>query len=201
MADRQRLAALAVPILIVPAAIALTDAHLAAGPTALVISTLAATLAVSALALQPFLAAAGNLRLRSHRVLGTVTFALVLAHVGGLYVVSAEDTLFALSPDGPTRARMALLATIALAAVVALGAGRARLPLSTASWRVLHAFFAVLAVVLGVGHAVLTDGALDDVGTPVLLAFGAVALGGIAYAAIRRAHRLPARPSRATLPQ
>ena len=177
-----------------PAAIALTDAHLAAGPTALVISTLAATLAVSALALQPLLAALGRVRLRWHRVLGTVTFALVLAHVGGLYVVSAEDTLFALSPDGPTRARMALLATIALAVVVVLGAGRARLPLTTTTWRVLHAFFAVLVVVLGVGHAVLTDGALDGPGTPVLLASGAAALGGIAFAAVRRAQVHPARP-------
>ena len=143
--------------------------HLDTGPAALVVSTLAATLAVSALALQPFLAALSGRRLRWHRVLGTVTFALVLAHVGGLYIVSAQDTLFALSLDGPTRARMALMATIALAVVVVLGVGRARLPLSTTTWQVLHAFFAVLVVVLGVGHAVLTDGALDGAGTPVLL--------------------------------
>ena len=198
MADRRRLAALGLPVLVVPAAIALTDAHLAAGPAALVVSTLAATLAVSALALQPFLAALGGRRLRWHRVLGTVTFALVLAHVGGLYVVSAEDTRFALSPDGPTRARRAVMATIALAVVVVLGAGRARLPVSTTTWRVLHAFFAALVVILGVGHAVLTDGALDGVGTPVLLALGAAASGGIAYAAVRRARQLPARRARAT---
>ena len=201
MADRRCAAAFAVPILVVPSAIALTDAHLAAGPTALVVSTLAATLAVSALALQPFLAAFGGRRVRWHRLLGTVTFALVLAHVGGLYVLSAEDTLFALSPDGPTRARMALMATIALAVVVVLGAGRARLPVSTTTWRVLHAFFATLVVVLGVGHAVLTDGALDGVGTPVLLALGVAALAGIAYAAARRARRLPARRPRTTLRQ
>ena len=193
MADRRRLTALAVPVLVVPAAIALTDRHLAAGPTALVVSTLAATLAVSALTLQPFLAALGGQRLRWHRVLGTVTFVLVLAHVGALYVVSAEDTLFALSPDGPTRARMALIATIALTVVVILGAGRSRLPVSATTWRVLHAFFAVLVVILGVGHAVLTDGALDGVGTPVLLGLGAAALGGITYAAVRRTRRLPAR--------
>ena len=199
VADQRLLAALAAPVLVVPAAIALTDRHLAAGPTALVVSTLAATLAVSALALQPFLAALGGRRLRWHRALGTVAFALVLAHVGALYVVSAEDTLFALSPDGPTRARMALIATIALAVVVALGAGRARLPMSAATWRVLHAFFAVLVVILGVGHAVLTDGALDGAGTPVLLGLGAAALGGITFAAVRRG-RLAARRRRATPP-
>jgi predicted ferric reductase len=200
MADQRRLAVLTVGVLAVPAAIALTDAHLATGPASLVISTLAATLAVSALALQPLLAALLNVRLRWHRVLGTATFALVLIHVGGLYIVSAQDTLFALSPDGPTRARMALMATIALAVVVFLGAGRARLPLSTTTWRVLHAFFAVLVVVLGVGHAVLTDGALDGAGTPVLLACGIAALGGIAYAAIRRARRLPSGPRRGITP-
>lgn len=200
MADRRaRLAALALPVFVVPPAIAVTDAHLAAGPPALVFSTLAATLAVSALALQPFLAALAPVRLRWHRVLGTATFLLVLAHIGGLYVVSPGDTRFALSPDGPTRARMALMATIALAVVVVLGAGRARLPLSTGTWRVLHAFFAVLVVVLGVGHAVLTDGSLDGAGTPVLLACGAAALGGIAYAASRRARRLPARPGPANV--
>lgn len=88
---------------------------------------------------------------------------------------------------------MALLATIALAVVVVLGASRARLPMSTFTWRVLHAFFAALVVILGVGHAVITDGALDGVGTPVLLLLGGAALGGIAYAAIRRAQRFPAR--------
>ena len=202
MADRRSAAALPVvaAVVAVPAVIALADGHLATGPAALVVSTLAATLAVSALAVQPFLAALGGWRLRWHRLLGTVAFALVLAHVGALYVVSAEDTLFALSPDGPTRARMALLATIALAVVVVLGAGRARLPVSTTTWRVLHAFFAVLVILLGFGHAVLTDGALDGVGTPVLLALGAAALGGIAYAALRRARTLPA-PRSGTTPR
>jgi predicted ferric reductase len=199
MADPRRLAALAVPVLAAPAAIAVTDAHLQAAPAALVASTLFAALAVSALALQPLLVALRGVKLRWHRLLGTAAFALVLAHIGGLYLVSAEDTLFALSPDGPTRARMALLATLALAVVVVLGAGRTRLPLATTTWRVLHAFFAVLVVVLGVGHAVLTDGALDGEGTPVLLAFGAAALGGIALAAIRRARRVPARGRRPIL--
>ncbi|CAA9488453.1 MAG: hypothetical protein AVDCRST_MAG65-1879 [uncultured Solirubrobacteraceae bacterium] len=198
MTEWRRLTALPVAVLVVPATIAMTDGHLAEGPTALVISTLAATLAVSALALQPFLAALGGRRLSWHRALGTATFALVLTHVGGLYVVSAEDTLFALSPDGPTRARMALMATIALAVVVVLGAGRTWLPVSTTTWRVLHAFFAVLVVVLGVGHAVLTDGALDGAGTPVLLMLSAAALGGITYAFVRRAGVPPGRRARGT---
>ena len=111
-----------------PLVLALTDAHLAGQSAALVISTAAAALAVSALAVQPLLAGSG--RLRWHRVLGAVALALVLVHLGGLFVESPEDTRFALSLDGPTRGRMAALATVALIAVVALGVARARLPMS-----------------------------------------------------------------------
>ena len=68
--------------------VALTDAHLDGQPAALVISTAAAALAVSALALQPLLAGIG--RLRWHRVLGAVALALVLLHLGGLFVESAR---------------------------------------------------------------------------------------------------------------
>ena len=100
-----------------PLALALTDVHLAPGPPALVISTAAGALAVSALVLQPLLVArmrpsAGALagrQVRWHRLLGTV----------------------------------------------------------------------VLVIVLGVGHAVLTDGALDGAGTPVL---GAAALAAVGWA-------------------
>ena len=57
-----------------------------------------------------------------------MALALVLIHVGALFVLAPDDALFAMSPDGPTRARMALLATIALVAVVLVGALRRRLP-------------------------------------------------------------------------
>ena len=184
---RRLLVAAAVVLVPLPVVLALTDAHLAAAPAALVVSTAAAALAVSALAVQPLLAGSG--RLRWHRVLGAVALALVLIHLGGLFVVGAEDTLFALSLDGPTRGRMATLATIALIAVVALGVARARLPMSGPTWRILHGFLAALVVGLGFGHAVLTDGALDGFGTSVLLAFATVALLGIAGAYVARTRR------------
>lgn len=166
--------------------IALTDVHLSSAPASLVLSTAAGALAVAVLALQPLLAMMGP-RIGWHRALGLVALALVLAHVGILLVTETDDALFAMSPDGPTRARMALLGTLALVAVVVLGVGRERLPLTPVGWRILHAYFAILVVVLGVGHAVLTDGAMDGAGTSVLLALGAVALVGIAAA-----NRLPA---------
>lgn len=40
----------------------------------------------------------------------------------------------------------------------------------------------MLVIVLGVGHAVLTDGALDGAGTPVLLLLGAAALAAVGWA-------------------
>ncbi len=171
----------------VPVTLALTDRHLSAAPAALVFSTAAAALAVSALALQPLLA--GGHRIAWHRALGTAAFVLVLAHVGGLFLVEVDDTLFALSPDGPTRARMALLGTIALIVAVALGAGRSRLPLADDTWRILHGFTAVLVIALGFGHAILTDGALDGAGTVVLIALGALGLVAIPAAFLRRTRR------------
>ena len=193
---RRALLGAAAVLLALPLAVALTDGHLAGQSAALVISTAAAALAVSALALQPLLAGLG--RLRRHRMLGGVALGLVLLHLGGLYIESPEDTTFALSLDGPTRGRMAALATAALIAVVALGVLRARLPMGGVTWRILHGFLAALAIGLGFGHAVLTDGALDGAGTVLLLAFAAVALLGVAgaFAARRRRARSSAAASR-----
>ena len=175
-----------------PLGLALTDFHLEAAPAALVLSTAAGALAVSALVLQPLQAGRG--RIAVHQVLGAVALALVLIHVGALFVLAPDDALFAMSPDGPTRARMALLATIALVAVVSLGVLHRRLPLDGATWRILHGFLAVLVILLGFGHALLTDGALDGAGTVVLATFGALALAAIAIAYVARARRAARRP-------
>lgn len=181
-------------IVVLPLAIAMTDRHMEGQPWTLVTSTATGALAVSALALQPFLAARARAavrpsgarrRLRLHRALGAAALTLVLAHVAALFLLEADDAWFALSPDGPTRARMALMATIALVAVVALGALRDHLPFAALTWRLLHAYLATLALVLGIGHAVLTDGALDGVGTPVLLASGALGVAGVGLARLR----------------
>lgn len=197
MAGRAAIGALAA----LPLLLALTDSHLATAPLALVVSTATGALAVSALAFQPLLAARGRAvehvvgprGVRWHRRLGVAALALVLAHVVGLFVVEVDDTLFALSRDGPTRARMALIATLALFAVVVLGLARNRLPLADASWRLLHAYLAVLVIVLGIGHAVLTDGALDGAGTPVLVLFGVF---GLVAAGTAHLSRRPRRRSR-----
>ena len=199
MADARRLAAAAglAAAIGLPLALALTDVHLSAGPAALVVSTATGALAVSVIALQPVFAASARVRdpararrrLRRHRLLGAAALALVLAHVGALFAVEVDDTLFAMSPDGPTRARMALMALIALVAAVLLGASRGRLPMAGVTWRILHAYLAVLVIVLGIGHAVLTDGALDGAGTIALVVLGLLGLAGVAAAHALRPRR------------
>lgn len=192
MAERRALAlgAAATAVAAVPLGLALTDRHLAGASTALVLSTTAGALAVAALAVQPLLARGG--RIARHQILGSVVLLLVLVHVGALFVESPADAWFALSPDGPTRARMALIATIALFCVVALGGLRTRLPLAPATWRVLHAYLAVVVITLGIGHAVLTDGALDDAGTAILLALGVLGLLGVGAAHVARTRKAAA---------
>ena len=181
------LGAAAAVVVAVPLALALTDRHLAGASPALVLATATGTLAASGLAIQPLLAR--RRRISRHQILGAILLGLVLVHVGALFVESPEDAWFALSPDGPTRARMALFATIALVGVVALGALRTRLPIGAATWRLLHAYLAVVVIALGIGHAVLTDGALDDAGTTVLLLLGAVGLLGVPAAHATRSRR------------
>jgi predicted ferric reductase len=178
-----------------PAALALASDHLGREPGLLVASTTCASLAVGALAVQPLLAARGGRTVRQHRVVGAAIVSLVLVHVVTLLILAPDDALFAMSPDGPTRARMALIATIALLVAATLGALGPRLPIARATWRILHAYLAVLVLVLGVGHAVLTDGALDGAGTPLLLGLGAVGVVGIGGALVLDArHRRRSAP-------
>ncbi len=181
------LGAAAGAVVALPLGLALTDRHLADASVALVVAAATGALAASALAIQPLLAR--RRRIAGHQIFGFVVLFLVLVHVGALFVESPEDAWFALSPDGPTRARMALIATIALFGVVALGALRTRLPIAAGTWRLLHAYLAVVVIALGIGHAVLTDGALDGAGTTVLLVLGAIGLVGIAAAHMTRTRR------------
>lgn len=180
-------AAVAIVLVVLPAALALGSDHLAGAPLLLVGSTTAAALAVGALAVQPWLAA----RRRAHVLVGGAVLGLVVLHVVGLFLLSPDDALFAMSPDGPTRARMALMSLVLLVVVVVLGALRRRLGWNRPTWRLLHGGLAALAVVLGVGHAVLTDGALEGVGTVVLLGLGVLALLGGVLARRRTAPRRP----------
>lgn len=158
--------------------LALAGPHLAGAPVLLVVSTLAACLAVAALAVQPWLT---RRRVGVHVRVGGVVAVLVALHVVALFVEDPDDALFSMSPDGPTRARMALFATVLLVAVTLLGVLRRRLRWSPATWRFLHGSLAALVVVLGVGHAVLIQGALDGWGTVVLFVLGGLGAVGAVW--------------------
>ena len=184
MTGRRPLTAAALGLVAVPVAVAVTDRHLSGASTALVVSTTAGAIAAGALGIQPLLAA--GRRIARHQLAGAVILTLVLIHVGALVVESPEDAWFAMSPDGPTRARMALIATIALILAVTLGALRGRLRWHPTTWRVLHGYLAVVVIALGLGHALLTDGALDGAGTAVLVALMATGLLGVPAAHVVR---------------
>ncbi|MDA0139887.1 hypothetical protein, partial [Solirubrobacter deserti] len=164
-----------------PVVLALVSDHFAGEPL-LLASTTCAALAVGAIAVQPWLAA--TRAVRPHRAIGAAIVVLVLLHVALLYILAPDDALFAMSPNGPTRARMALIATVALLVAAVLGAIGPSSRLSRTTWRVLHAYLATVTVVLGVGHAVLTAGALDGAGTPLLVGLGAVGAAGIGAAVL-----------------
>ena len=179
-------------------AVALTSSHLAGAPVLLVASTVVAVLAVAGITAQPWLA---RVRGNAHAATGLVVVTLVLAHVAALLALSPDDALFAMSPDGPTRARMALTSLVLLAVVVVLGASRRRLNWSRPTFRLLHGGFALLAAVLGIGHAVLTDGALEGVGTAVLIASGVLSVAGSGAGLLSRrrpARAAPAAPASGT---
>ena len=168
--------------------LALAGPHLAGAPVLLVVSTLAACLAVAALAVQPWLT---RRRVGVHVRVGGIVGVLVALHVVALFVEDPDDALFSMSPDGPTRARMALFATVLLVVVTLLGLLRPRLRWSPATWRFLHGSLAVLVVVLGVGHAVLIQGALDGWGTVVLLVLGGLGAVGAVWRLVVVLRRAP----------
>ena len=125
--------------------VALASPHLRDAPTSLVVSAVTAAVAVVLMSFQPLWALLAKSRpqvFRLHWSLGVIAFALVGVHVAALVVLSPDDVWFAISPDGPTRARMAVLATAALAVVVALGVARRVFSWSGSGFAVLHSFFA-----------------------------------------------------------
>ncbi|GAA4760412.1 ferric reductase-like transmembrane domain-containing protein [Actinomycetospora chibensis] len=168
--------------------LALAGPHLAGAPALLVVSTLAACVAVAALAVQPWLT---RRRVGVHVRVGGIVAVLVALHVVALFVEDPDDALFSMSPDGPTRSRMALFATVLLVAVTLLGVLRRRLRWSPATWRFLHGSLAALVVVLGVGHAVLIQGALDGWGTVVLLVLGGLGVVGAVWRLVVVLRRAP----------
>jgi 3-phenylpropionate/trans-cinnamate dioxygenase ferredoxin reductase subunit len=92
--------------------------------------------------------------LQFHRYISLVAFALVLIHPLILFVVQPETLQLLNFFTAPWRAKMAVLGTLALIALVVTTIWRQKLKIPYEPWRTLHGVLAVLAVGLGLGHAI-----------------------------------------------
>jgi predicted ferric reductase len=92
--------------------------------------------------------------LQFHRYISLVAFALVLIHPLILFVVQPETLQLLNFFTAPWRARMAVLGTLALIALVITTIWRQQLKIPYEPWRTLHGVLAVLAIALGLGHAI-----------------------------------------------
>lgn len=192
-------------LLLVPVVVALAHPHLANAPAARLVATATGVLALGLLVVtavlpglrQRLVKAAGLMRL--HRVVALAVVALVLAHIGALFVYSPSDTLWAISPSAPTYSRLGVVATLCLALTVVLALGWRRLGLGRPEWRALHLSLAVAVLITAFAHAIMVQGALDGpLGMLLLYAGMAVAGASVLYTAVLQVRRV--RDRRASRP-
>lgn len=106
---------------------------------------------------------------RLHRVLGGALTALVILHVGGLWITSPPDVIDALLFSSPTPfSAWGVLAMWAVFGSVLLALLRRRLQLRL--WRALHTVLAVVIVGGTIVHAVLIQGTMEPISKAVLCA-------------------------------
>ncbi|MFM9941003.1 MAG: ferric reductase-like transmembrane domain-containing protein [Hyphomicrobiaceae bacterium] len=108
---------------------------------------------------------------RAHRWIGGMLVAAVVIHVGALWISSPPDVVDALLFASPTPFSawgvIAMWATFAAALLAAL---RRRLHLRPRTWRIGHAFLAVIIVVGTIVHAILIEGTMETVSKLALCA-------------------------------
>ena len=94
-----------------------------------------------------------DILLQFHRFTSLVAFFMVLLHPVMLFVVQPETLQLLNFPEAPWRARMAVLGTLAFIALVVTTIWRKPLHIPYEPWRTSHTILSVLAVGLGLGHA------------------------------------------------
>ena len=159
----------------VPVAVAASSPLLAYRSAVYVGAGLAGVLALALLLVQPLLAR-GVLpgvtpwqTRRAHRTLGASLVALVLLHVGGLWLTSPPDMVDALLFASPTPfSAWGVIAMWALVAAAALAAARRHLRLPPRTWRRAHATLAAVVVAGSVLHALLIEGTMGPVSKAAL---------------------------------
>lgn len=127
--------------------------------------------------LQPLLAAGvlpGLARARGrrvHRVTGVLLVAMVLVHVGGLWITSPPDVVDALLFVSPTPfSAWGVIAMWAVFGAAVLAALRRRAALVPHLWRRAHTGLVLVAVLGTAIHAVQIEGAMEPVSRAVLCA-------------------------------
>lgn len=97
---------------------------------------------------------------RAHRLIGGALVAVLLIHVGGLWLTSPPDMIDALTFTSPTPfSPFGVVAMWAIFAVALLALIRRRLGLRT--WRIAHMSLASVIVAGSVVHAVLIEGTME----------------------------------------
>lgn len=135
-----------------------------------IIGGMAGVLAFSLLFVQPLLMLtaprllAPASGLRWHRRVGLAVMAMVVLHVGALYLYSPEDVADALLLVSPTPFSVyGVLGLGALVTTAALAAARRFTPLGAVPlWRMVHSLLAVVIVGAGAVHAMLIEGAMEE---------------------------------------
>jgi hypothetical protein len=106
---------------------------------------------------------------RAHRWIGGALVVATAAHVGGLWITSPPDVIDALLFESPTPfSAWGVIAMWAIFAVALLAALRRRLGLRPRTWRIAHAFLAVVIVVGSVVHGILIEGTMETVSKAAL---------------------------------
>jgi predicted ferric reductase len=106
---------------------------------------------------------------RAHHWIGGALVALVVVHVGGLWITSPPDMIDALLLTSPTPfSPFGVIAMWAIFAVALLAAFRRRLGLRR--WRIAHMVLAAVIVVGSVAHGLLIEGAMETVTKAALCA-------------------------------
>jgi predicted ferric reductase len=134
-----------------------------------------------------------------HRQISWVALALVVAHPIIIFWERPEMLPLLNVFEAPWRARFAVTSTVALLALVATSVWRKFLHLQYEVWRVLHGALAVLAVGLGMAHAVMWG---NYIGMPWKAAFWialtAFWIGALAYVRLGKPVLMLRRPYRVT---
>ena len=108
---------------------------------------------------------------RAHRWIGGTLVAMIILHVGGLWVTSPPDVIDALLFRSPTPfSAWGVVAMWAILGAACLAVFRKGLQLRPRVWRVGHTVFVVIAVSGSVVHDVLIEGTMETVSKAVLCA-------------------------------